>query len=789
MEGCLTAGEILSIKIKTSFGGDAFVVQRLVAEESLSDPYLVDVYAFTKNKSFDGDDLIHTEAGVIFEVYGENDASSKQGVRAYHGLITHMEHLKTVIDEEKQLAHYFHFQIRPAFWMLKHGVDHCIFQDQSAVDIVQSILSDNGVSAVDLKASRGTFVREYCVQYGETHFDFVSRLLEEEGIGYYFTHTESGHTMVLFDKSSDFTAIAQGSLAFLNVTVGETFVDRVYAFGKKSQVAPKAYKTTDYNYKTPNTQLLNNSQGEGFGETVYEHPGLFAVSGRGHALADQRMEEIEWATKRVYGKTSCASLAPGYTFTLSDHPIVKYNKEYAVSYVRHEIDSQAGVQSSSDPVRNVLTYSNSFEGFLKTIPYRPLRKTPKNRIYSSQTAFVTGSGTEVYGDPMGRVKVKFHWDLISPDDETSSCWVRVSQSLSGASWGALYMPRIGMEVVVTFIDGDPDRPLITGCVYNQSFMPPYSPKDLPHYMTLKSKTFDDDSGSNELRFSDKPGEEEIFLHGQYDMNTIIEHSRTEKINTGDDTLTILEGDKTIHQKGDGTMYLTLIDSGDRTTKLKKGDLVIDVTGTILIKATDDITIKTPTNIIMKAGEDIIMKAGDNIKAKAGSDISGKAGDNIKLKAGADISAKAGDNIKAKAGSDVSIKAGSDLTAKAGMSLLAKAGSDLTAKAGTELTAKAGTELTAKAGTDMTLKVGANLKVKAATKAAIKSPMLELKADTNVEIKAGAMLKAEGGTMAEIKSGAALKVEGGAMTEIKGGAMAKVEGGGMAAIKGAITKLG
>jgi uncharacterized protein involved in type VI secretion and phage assembly len=162
----LSAGEILSIKIKTAFGDDDFVVQSIVVEEALSDTYVVNVYAYTNSASFDGDDLIHTKAGVVFEVYGEKDASAKQGVRAYHGLITHMEHLKTVIDEESHLAHYFHFQLRPTFWMLKHGQDHRIFQAQSGMDIIQAVLGDNGASNVEVKASGGTLVREYCVQYG-----------------------------------------------------------------------------------------------------------------------------------------------------------------------------------------------------------------------------------------------------------------------------------------------------------------------------------------------------------------------------------------------------------------------------------------------------------------------------------------------------------------------------------------------------------------------------------------------------------------------------------------------
>lgn len=684
----MSAGEILSIKIKTSFGDNIFVIQQVVVEEALSEPYVIDVYASTTLSTFDGDDLINTQAGVVFEVYGEQNPSSKHGVRAYHGIITHMEHLKTIIDEKNQLTHLFHFQMRPVFWMLKHSRDHRIFQEKSTLDIIQTIFSENGVSDFKILASGGTNVREYCVQYGESHYDFISRLLEEEGIGYYFSHTQSSHTMVLFDKNSSFTAIAQESLPFLNVDTDGSFIDYVFAFGKKSQVAAQAYKTIDYSYMTPHAQLLNSSTGTGFGKEVYEYPGLFQKSSVGNALADLRMEEIEWSTKRVYGRSSCASLAPGFTFALMEHPIKEYNKEYVLSYVRHEINTQPIDQSEQNNNAHFLTYTNSFEGFLKTIHYRPHRKTQKPRIYGSQTAFVTGDGTEVYGDSMARIKVKFHWDLRNPDNKTSSLWVRVSQSLSGANWGALYMPRIGMEVVVAFIDGDPDRPLVTGCVYNQAFMPPYSPKDLPHYMTLKSKTFDDEAGSNELRFSDKPGKEEIYLHGQYDMNTVIEHSRTEDIKTGDDTLTLDKGDKLIHQKGDGTMYLTLIDKGDCTTNLKKGNFVIDVNGTILIKATKGITISTPESITMKAGKNIMMTAGENIMMKAGKNIKSNAEMNIQETAGANIVEKAATMIQLKTGS-IQAKADMMIQLKSGLAFQANAGSMMELKSDALLTAEGG----------------------------------------------------------------------------------------------------
>jgi type VI secretion system secreted protein VgrG len=701
----VSAGEILSIKINTSFGDGAFVIQQAVIEEALSEPYLIDVYASTMLSSFDGDDLIYTKAGIIFEVYGGNDPSAKKEERSYQGIITHMEHVRTIFDEKKQVTHFFHFQIRPLFWMLKHSRYHRIFQEQSAIDIIQTIFRENGLSDFKIQASGGTQAREYCVQYGESHYDFVSRLLEEEGIGYYFVHGDSAHTMVLFDSNSSFVGIAQGSLPFLNIDTEGAFVDHVVAFGKKSQVAAKAYKTIDYNYTTPNTQLLGNSTGAGFGEEIYEYPGLFQQSSVGAKLADQRMEEIEWFTKRVYGKSSCASLAPGTTFTLAEHPITQYNAAYAVSYVKHELIAQPTDEHDTDSF--ALTYTNSFEGFLKTIPYRPYRKTLKPRIYGSQTAFVTGAGTEVYGDAMARIKVKFHWDLKNPNDETSSLWVRVSQSLSGASWGALYMPRIGMEVVVSFIDGDPDRPLVTGCVYNQAFMPPYSPKDSPHYMTLKSKTFDDDTGSNELRFSDEKGKEEIYLHGQYDMNTVIEHSRTEDIKTGDDSLTLDAGDKLIHQKGDGTMFLTLIDSGNLTTTLKKGNVVIDVNGTVLIKATKAITVTTPDSITINAGKNITMKAGENIVMNAGKSIQKKAGQNIQSTAGKSIQEKA-KKIQENASAQIQLKTAS-----------------MQAKAGTLIQLKSGTAFKANAGAIMEIKSGGMIKAEGAAVGMFKGAITKL----------------------------------------------------------------
>jgi len=354
---------------------------------------------------------------------------------------------------------------------------------------------------------------------------------------------------------------------------------------------------------------------------------------------------------------------------MKEHPRKSLNDEYVVYRVRHKI-AQTQLKNDSGEAAYDRTYENNFWAYPSKEKCKPELTQNKPRIHSLQTATVTGpEGEEIYSDKYGRVKVKFHWDSRGEEDDKSSCWIRVAQNWAGSSWGGLVLPRVGMEVVVSFMDGDPDRPLIMGCVYNGDNMPPYEATENTKstFMTNSSK---DGAGYNELCFEDKKDSEKIYMHAQKDMNVVIENERTEEIVEGDDTLTITAGSKTISLDGKGTSYLVEIKDGDKdleikkgnhTITLSKGDLTIDVTGKIDIKATDNITIESMKKVMItgKTGVDIksdanITNKAKNIESTADMEIKDKA-KNIESTAEAkfknvgkmfDIEAKA--NLKIKA---------------------------------------------------------------------------------------------------------------------------------------------
>ncbi len=382
---------------------------------------------------------------------------------------------------------------------------------------------------------------------------------------------------------------------------------------------------------------------------------------------------------------------------------------------------------------------NRFTALPKDLRYRPARRAPRPRIHGTQTAIVTGkSGEEIWTDEFGRIKVQFHWDREGQRDENTSCWIRVAQGWAGKNWGSWFLPRIGMEVVVSFLDGDPDRPLVTGCVYNGDMPQPYSLPDDQTKATIKSNSSKGGDGENELRFEDKAGEEEVYLHAQKDWNTVVENDRTTELVEGSDSLTIKQGDRAFK-----------VESGDETHEVK-GKRTLKVDG-----AQDQTTGDGVTHTVTG---DYILKVDGNVVIDATGDVTIKAGKNLNLESGMDTSQKAGQNLTQKAGMNMENKAEMNITHDAGMNLDLKSAMNTTNKAGMALKEEGGME---------------------------------------VEIKGGMTLKAEGGMSAEVKGGMTLKEEGGMTAESKGGLTGTYEGGltgtfkggVMAEVSGAISKIG
>jgi type VI secretion system secreted protein VgrG len=356
-------------------------------------------------------------------------------------------------------------EVVPWFWFLSQTTDCRIFQNKSVPEIVEQIFGDLGFSDYELNLQLDHPQGEYFVQYRESDFDFVARLLEEEGIFYYFRHEEDKHVLVLADHKGAYVDCAENTVDFPPSVGGRAMVDHITSWEHQYAFKTGKWAQTDYNFQTPSTSLMSQTKtmlkipGMDKYES-YDYPGRFLDKGRGAAVIKLRMEEIEASHNTVRGASQCKSFTPGGRFNIGVHQSSdEEGKAYVISEIRHEAHEPMGYETGAE---SGLEYANQFACIPDDVVSRPARRTVRPVVHGVQTAVVVGPpGEEIYPDEFGRVKIQFHWDREGKRDENSSCWVRVSQTHAGPGFGAINIPRIGEEVVVSFLEGDPDRPLIT----------------------------------------------------------------------------------------------------------------------------------------------------------------------------------------------------------------------------------------------------------------------------------------------------------------------------------------
>ena len=450
--------------------------------------------------------------------------------RYFHGYVT-------CFSQQGSSANYASYtaDIRPWLWFLTRNADCKIFQEQKVPDIIKAIFDHHGFSDYKFDLSASYRAWEYCVQYRETDFNFISRLMEQEGIYYYFTHEKDKHVMVLTDGSQGHTKIpGEATIAFHESDIGLRRGKRSIAnWGATCEIQPSAYALRDYNFTKPKSDLSSNrsiAREHAMAKfEIYDYPGEYNETSEGEQYALMRIEELHTQFAQVNAETDARSMMCGGLFTLSEHPREDQNKDYLVTEAHYDItanDYTSGGAMQDDPFRC------SLGAILSTTPFRSQCNTPKPAVQGPQTAKVVGpAGEEIFPDEYGRVKVQFHWDRYSESNENSSCWIRVGQVWAGPGFGAQFIPRIGQEVIVGFLEGDPDRPLITGVVYNADNMPPYS---LPGSKTQSGfKTRSSPGGAaancNEIRLEDKKGSEEFFVQAEKDYNQVVKNNRTESI--------------------------------------------------------------------------------------------------------------------------------------------------------------------------------------------------------------------------------------------------------------------
>ncbi|RVC79513.1 type VI secretion system tip protein VgrG [Mesorhizobium sp. M4A.F.Ca.ET.022.05.2.1] len=505
--------------VQTPLGAELLTFTHLVGRDEISRCFAHTVGFVSTNHNVDPLKML----GGAVSVEGESDPK-----RWFSGLVS--EFRLTRIED--RLA-YYEAVIRPWLWFLGNTTDCRIFQNMTAVEIVEKIFSKYGTAKFEKRLQGSYPSREYCVQYDESDLDFVQRLMEHEGIFYFFEYDEGKHTLILCDAMSKLKA-APGYDKVLYNFEGQGSrrdVEYITEWVPGSEVRPGAYAHTDYDFEKPGADLMAKSaqpcsHKEASGEN-YRHRGAHLDVGRGDSLAGIRREELQALHQRSAAAGTVRGLHSGCTFNLESFPRDDQNQEYLVISAEYRL-FDPGYRTQNE------IHAENFKIVLGVAPtslhYRPPRITPRPIMRGPQTATVVGpSGEEIFTDKYARVKVQFHWDRLGKKNENSSCFVRVSQTWAGSGWGFIQIPRIGQEVIVDFLDGDPDLPIITGRVYNASQMPPYGLPGNATQSGWKSNSSKGGGGYNELMFEDKAGSELVNFQAQKDHNLLIKHDRTKLV--------------------------------------------------------------------------------------------------------------------------------------------------------------------------------------------------------------------------------------------------------------------
>lgn len=505
--------------VQTPLGADLLTFTHLVGRDEISRCLAYTVGFVSSSPDIDPLKML----GGAVSIEGESDPK-----RWFSGLVS--EFRLTRIED--RLA-YYEAAIRPWLWFLGNTTDCRIFQNMSVIEIVEEVFSKYSTAKFEKRLQGSYPPREYCVQYDETDLDFVQRLLEHEGILYFFEHDEGKHTLVLVDAMNKLKpAPGYEKVPYHFEGQGSRRdVEYITEWIPGSSVRPGAYVHTDYDFKKPGADLMTKSA-QPFGHKLaagenYRQPGAHLEVGRGDSLAAIRREEIQAVHQRIAAVGTVRGLYSGCTFKLDGFPREDQNQEYLVVSAEYRL-FDPGYRAHAD------VESENFKVILGVAPtalaYRPPRITPRPIMRGPQTATVVGpSGEEIFTDKYARVKVQFHWDRLGKKDQNSSCFVRVSQTWAGSGWGFIQIPRIGQEVIVDFIEGDPDLPIITGRVYNASQMPPYGLPGSATQSGWKSDSSKGGGGYNELMFEDKAGSELVNFQAQKDHNLLIKNDRTKLV--------------------------------------------------------------------------------------------------------------------------------------------------------------------------------------------------------------------------------------------------------------------
>lgn len=646
--------------------------------------------------------------------------------------------------------HRYFAEVNPWLWFLTRTADCRIFQEMTVPDILKAVFADHPMNDFTMELSGSYRTWTYCVQYRETDFNFVSRLMEESGIYYYFRHTDGHNTLVLTDSSSSHTPTTgyEEIPLYLPGQLVRPEVEHISSWSFVRAIQPGVYVHTDYDLERPGVKLkTQKAHPRTYSPSdyeVYDYPGRYLQKFDGEQSAGVRIEELASQFETCEGAANARGVSVGSLFTLKGCAREDQNREHLVLSTSHDLEfgDYEGI-----PQAEGATFRCGFVAMSSQQQFRPRRATPKPFVQGPQTAKVTGPpGEEIYTDNFGRVKVQFHWDRYGKENENSSCWIRVSHPWAGKGWGSVATPRIGQEVVVDFLEGDPDQPIITGRVYNADNQPPFGFPAGAVISGIKSQTHKG-AGYNEISADDTAGKEKITIHGQFDMNTTVEHDQTTTVHNNrtdaidvDDSETVgvnqtiqIGSNQTItvganrSESVGGTETITI--TGHRSETVSGGeDVTVNGGRTHTVSGMQSTTISIAETHTVGAGRAHTVGAAEAIS------VGGAQAVNV----GAAQAISVGGAQLVSVGSLQGIKVG-------GPHKLSAAVISQTSKGAFKI--KAGATTTIEAPT-IILKAGGSKIIMNSGGITIKGPKINLKADGNVTVKGGGGIKLKGPTIGE-----------------------------------------
>ena len=609
--------ETRHLRIQTSLGDNQLLLRRFHCVEGISRLCQFDLDLLSPSGEIKPQDIVGDKVSIT--VQPENEPE-----RFFHGYVKSFQYAGL----EKRGLYAYKAEVVPWLWFLSKRTDCRVFQNQTVQEIIESIFSELGFADYVFALVEEHPKLEYCVQYNESDLDFISRLLEHEGIYYFFEHQADKSILHFSDNAAHYSEM---SLTEIEHSSGVRDTHYIRQWQHLYQYCSGAYAQTDFNFEKFNQSLLTETTTtlklkNSASFPRFEFPGSYRENDLGRTLTKLRMQQEEMNYERITAASNVHTLEVGKKFVLrSDEAETDHNQSFVVTEVRHVAYNPSYLESESSEKKEP-PYSNQFVCIPAATTFRPPSATPPPRIDGVQTAVVVGkSGDEIYTDKYGRIKIQFHWDRYGAKDENSSCWVRVATQWAGNKWGSVTIPRVGQEVVVTFVNGDPDQPLIIGSVYNSAHMPPYPLPEGKSMMGMKSRSVKGEGSSyNEMVIDDTKGSEGFRVNAQKDYNMKVGNdSSTHVVNDHTGTVdgnstTTVKGNTTHTTQGDDTFTI----DGNRTAKVSGNqDSTIEGNSTDTVMGNEDVSVSGDTTYTVGGKDTVKIGAKQEISIGASQKVS------------------------------------------------------------------------------------------------------------------------------------------------------------------------